>query len=435
VGEPYWKQRVMAEAAARRKNGGPDAGRPKFDDGYAGDGEPGREGAAPPPGYQFEAVDSAAFFAREYRLRWLARGVLAEGLPGVVGGPKKTLKTSTLVDLAVSLATGTPFLGHFKVFRRHRVLMVSGESGEATLWGTGRRVCRARGVEPASLGKQLHWSFRLPQLASPLDRGRFRDGLSGLGGAGVVALDPLYLCLLAGLDAREVEAGNLYHMGPLLLGLARDCLSAGWTPLLCHHARKHKDKDFEPMDLDDLSFAGIAEFARQWLLESRRAAYDPQAGTHRLWLSSGSSAFAGGLWGVDVGEGVPPDDGGEFVPLDSRRWDVRVGPAFEVRAEEAGRREREREDGRAHTVRGNGTKLLLAYDRLVEAGQHREGWVSVNLGRDEARLSGAAASAALNDLALERHVERDVVKVPTGRGLKSVKKAEAFRRPNHGQKG
>jgi RecA-family ATPase len=59
--------------------------------------------------------------------------VLVKGMPGILGGPKKTLKTSTLADLVVSLGSGPPFLGPFKVYRKAKVLFVSAESGEATV--------------------------------------------------------------------------------------------------------------------------------------------------------------------------------------------------------------------------------------------------------------------------------------------------------------
>jgi replicative DNA helicase len=318
---------------------------------------------ADPAGYAFEAISSAEFFAADYRQEWLVQRLLVKGQPGIVGGPKKCLKTCTLLDLAISLASATPFLGRFKVYSKHQVLLVSAESGEATLQEVGRRIARARGIDhPGDLG--IRWSFRLPQLANLLDRAAFRAGLESLGSEGVCILDPLYLAMLAGADCRPVEAGNLYSIGPLLLGLAQDCQGAGWTPLLCHHARKNLDRRLEPMELDDLSFAGVAEFARQWLLESRREPYELGTGSHRLWLVAGGSTGQSGTWALDVEEGtVEADDDSPTIRHDHRRWEVTVRQASEVVRDQADEREQQASQRRSRQEEEENRVFLEALDR------------------------------------------------------------------------
>ena len=405
---------IAPEAARQQEQG--DAWEPASPEAAA------KAAAAIDRSYRLAAVDSRTFFTTPYKLEWLVKRLLIKGQPCIFGGPKKSLKTTELVDLAVSLATATPFLGYFEVYRRCRVVMISGESGEAVLQETGRRICAARGIDPATL--DVHWSFRLPKVASVLDRDALALGLQQLG-AGVVIIDPLYLCLLAGMDARDVEAGNLFHMGPLLLDLARACLDAGATPALSHHARKNRVNDSGPMDLDDLSFAGIAEFARQWLLVSRRKPFDPETGSSKLWLSAGGSAGQSGLWAVDVEEGVLGDD------FTGHKWEVEVRTATEDRESTEEAREDDRDRKRREQVKGDGTAVLTALDRLADD-SGEAGYTKV---RDAAGLPTPHMVRAVLDLTENGVVEEVEMLIATGRNLKVRKATKGLRRPHRATDG
>jgi hypothetical protein len=64
--------------------------------------------------------------------QWLVEGIWQEGY-GMVAGEPKTYKSVTTMDLAVSVASGTPFLGVFPVRVRGPVLMIQEENGENTV--------------------------------------------------------------------------------------------------------------------------------------------------------------------------------------------------------------------------------------------------------------------------------------------------------------
>jgi hypothetical protein len=49
----------------------------------------------------------AEFAAADLRLEWLVPGVFVRGQPAIVGGPSKSLKTSVMADMAISLASGS----------------------------------------------------------------------------------------------------------------------------------------------------------------------------------------------------------------------------------------------------------------------------------------------------------------------------------------
>ncbi|MBL8796595.1 MAG: AAA family ATPase [Planctomycetia bacterium] len=280
----------------------------------------------PPP---FMTPD--VFAQTEFKLDWLVRNVLVAGQPAIVGGPSKAMKTSVMIDLAVSIGAGgdAKFLGRFPVGQPGKhVGFISAESGGATIKETFQRVCQARGVTLAKCN--VYPEFRLPKLSqsaevSSLVAAVKRHGLQ------VLVIDPIYLSLLAGdQDRRQPrQASNVFDMGPLLGDLSQAFQEAGCTLILVHHTVKHlpgavSDR-FEPLDREHLAMAGFAEFARQWLLINRRERYEDGTGMHKLHLRLGGSAGFGSLWAVDIDEGVIDEN------FCGRQWKVQVRTASELK--------------------------------------------------------------------------------------------------------
>lgn len=262
-------------------------------------------------GFEASFQSSKSFAARKYERTWVVDQILLPGQPAVVGGPAKTLKTSLMVDFAVSLGTGTPFLDRFDVPRPVRTAVISGESGDAVIQDLARRICASKDTTLSDAG--VYWMFQLPRLASRRDLASLTQSLSDLK-IEVVIIDPLYLCLFGG--AKMADACNLFDVGPILSAAANACLSAGATPIFVHHCIKPKAKDGIPT-LDKLAFAGISEFARQWILLGRRNTFHPGLGRHELTMVTGGSAGHSGLWVVTVDEGSANQRSG-------RKWRVQV---------------------------------------------------------------------------------------------------------------
>ena len=203
-----------------------------------------------PHGFVYNAIDLSELAAGDYRPTWLVKRLLVANQPCVVGAPRKSLKTSTMIDFAVSLATATPFLGKFQVYRPVRVGFLSGESGKSATQSIALRVCKAKGIDPATIsGGMCKFEFTLPRLGSKIDVGNLVSGLKKQKAEAAV-VDPLYLCLAA--DG-SLDTKNLFEVGPLLMRIGKALLDIGCTPILVHHARKNSVNDqTKPMDLEDL---------------------------------------------------------------------------------------------------------------------------------------------------------------------------------------
>ncbi|REJ82671.1 MAG: hypothetical protein DWQ29_12855 [Planctomycetota bacterium] len=282
---------------------------------------------------QLRTTEKATWFdwseleTADLSIDYLIRGVLVRGQPAIIGGPMKALKTSIMVDMAVSLATGTRFLERFPVPRQHRVGVVSAESGGARIRDTLRRVSRARNITSGNNAGMIDLCFEIPQLADPQWQSYLAKRIRERG-LEVLFLDPAYLMLLSAEQAGN--ASNVFLIGAVLRDLANVMLASGATPVINHHFGKGSARSAavkgDPPELQDLSMAGFAEFARQWLLVNRRAPYEIGSGFHQLWLSVGGSAGHGFLLAADFNEGRT--DGGLFggddgrQPQNPRIWNV-----------------------------------------------------------------------------------------------------------------
>jgi hypothetical protein len=122
-------------------------------------------------------------------------------------------------------------------------------------------------------------------------------------------VDPLYMSLLAGNV--QVDAKNMYEMGPILDTVARTCLDEGCTPIVAHHFVKKREDPYGPAVLEDLAFSGVGQFVRQWMLLARRERYDPETGVHKLesGTNRGLRGFPSSRLGGGPQAGIPTPEG------------------------------------------------------------------------------------------------------------------------------
>lgn len=273
---------------------------------------------------RFNVLSSADLVAADFTQKFLIKKILVANQPAICGGRSKTLKTSIMIDMALSLGTGTPFLGQFET-KQATVWVISGESGGFTIKETASRIAREKGIDLRDA--DVYWGFDLPQLSNSNDIDALAAEVQSRG-IEVLMIDPAYLCLLAG--STGVQASDVMRMGPLLGTLTELGRTCQCTVVLCHHARKSgsggpRGDNFVATELEDLSMAGFAEWARQWLLLGRREAYSQGSGIHKLWMNVGGSAGHSGCYPLDIDEGRLADD------FTGRTWKVQIMDQGEVK--------------------------------------------------------------------------------------------------------
>ena len=160
---------------------------------------------------------------------WLVEGLWTRCGVGLIGGAPKCCKTWLALDLAVSVASGTPALGRFSVRDPGPVLFYGAEDGPAQLSARIGAIADARDIDigDLDLGLILPHSLRLDterdraRLTATIDRHRPR----------LLVLDPLVR--LHRLD--ENSAGDVSALLAELRLLQR---SYQLALVLVHHLRK-----------------------------------------------------------------------------------------------------------------------------------------------------------------------------------------------------
>ena len=239
---------------------------------------------------------------RDLTVKHLIRGKLAADRPCIIAGPSKAMKTTLACFLSCSLVSGEKFMGRWTVESRQRVLFASAESSLAVLRDNLRGAAGQMSIKLEVLNKDLHVCPWVPRIEVDEMLDAFIANVRNLA-ATVVILDPVYMML-------SDTTPSLILTGQQLATLCDEILALGATPILLDHVKRGSDnaKRYQPLELEDISGAGKAEYFRQWILISRRERFEPFSDEaikkHRLWLSFGGDAGQSGLYGVDLTEAM-----------------------------------------------------------------------------------------------------------------------------------
>jgi len=166
---------------------------------------------------------------------WLVDGLWPADAYGVLGAEDKAGKSWAFLDLAVSVVTGTPWLGTFPC----------PYPGEATIYlgeGGGRQAVRRLAAIIADRGGELgdlsglRIGLAVPRLLNPADVEQARRELTEHP-ARLVGIDPLYLA------AAGAKGSDLYAMGEALGGLQQVAQEASAALVLTTHWNKNGSGD------------------------------------------------------------------------------------------------------------------------------------------------------------------------------------------------
>lgn len=237
------------------------------------------------------------FVQGQENITYLVDGVLATEGGFILGGPAKCLKTAIAVDLCYSIASGSPFLGHFDVPERKKVAFFTAETAPAAIYNRLTKIQEFRGG--AGWGDRLLLSRLSPQLSEDEWINELKHAINDLE-VDFCLIDPAYWAVFNQDTAQHAANANI--VGRIL----HDYSSCGLfdrpcTMGLCHHLKKGV-KTGEKPGLHQLTGSGYGEWLRQGIMLNRRSMFRMD-GRHHLFMEvSGTAGFCSS-YDVDVDEG------------------------------------------------------------------------------------------------------------------------------------
>ncbi len=189
---------------------------------------------------QMWAIPYSIFMTKDMQPpEWLVEGIWQKGTYGMIAGEPKTFKSVQATDLALSVASGEPFLGVFPVHKTGPVLYVQEENNEQTMQDRIKKIADQKGlwVETAhgwGLPDDLpmyfsnNYGIDLTQKDSRLLLENTIAELHPI----LLVLDPLYMML------GQADENSAKEVGDVLRWLTYLRNQYKTTILICHHYNK-----------------------------------------------------------------------------------------------------------------------------------------------------------------------------------------------------
>jgi hypothetical protein len=161
--------------------------------------------------------------------RWLVIDLWSEQAVGIIGGEPKCCKSFLALDLAVSVAAGTPCLRRFAVPRAGRVLLFAAEDALHIVRQRLEGICAAAGLALADLDVHV---ITAPTVR--LDIEADRKNLDET----ITKLQPRLLVLDPFVRLHRIDENASGEVAPLLAYLRELQRRHGTAVIVVHHAKK-----------------------------------------------------------------------------------------------------------------------------------------------------------------------------------------------------
>lgn len=165
---------------------------------------------------------------------WVVEGAIEANPIVVLSGPEKKGKSWMLIDLAISVASGTPWLGTFAVPKPGFAVVLDAEYGANEWTRRAKRLCAGRGLDPCEILRRIRYAeaqygFMLSKMNGAFLE-LFRDLKSGRQ-TDVVIIDP-FRNVLHGDENSAVDVLEAMRMLHVIRSVA------GCPVVTAHHLNK-----------------------------------------------------------------------------------------------------------------------------------------------------------------------------------------------------
>jgi hypothetical protein len=214
------------------------------------------------PWQKYALTSAKELAAKVNPVRWLVSGVWPERSAGGIAGKKKTFKTWSMHSLCLAVATQLNYLDEFPVITAGPTLYLTGEGGEDEFKSRHRAIAKRYRIGPDELNAlPFHAMFPV----APLDDEEFLDALKhhlDKVQPVLVCIDPLYA-----YHPKDIDVSNVYSRGPMLAKM-REIVEPYAALIIGDHINKSADDS--RLDLDDIGFSGMSQWADSWSLQRHR---------------------------------------------------------------------------------------------------------------------------------------------------------------------